>query len=328
MPFPFGFQPDNEGQPYDLSDAELASRSGALPMDSAELKYLQRDGGDIQGQGVGVEAYSFVCFYLGEDYDARLRGLRAAFQRQPKGLLSDPELGSIRAHCLGIPDFSVDYMHERETVNFRIVFKRDATDVTNFVAQTPSVSSKASALTSALRTLAPVMGAVASAATLVAALPSTFNTLQTDVTSTFEALVGFANIFCSSAVKAATLGQVDFTLETQRNNLFTQCAATTKALRATGLPDAALYHALAGVQSTYSQALELDVLVRTQSPKVTTVQVQGRMPLVVLAAQHYGPAAMSKVDEIRVNNSIGTFGLQPGQQVRLVGTTVTPPASE
>lgn len=326
MPFPFSFQPDNQGQPYDLSDAELAGRSGTLPMDAAELKYLQRDGGDIQGLGVGVEAYSYSCFYLGPDYDARLRGLRAAFQRQPKGLLSDPELGNVRAHCLGIPEFTVDYVRERECVNFRIVFKRDATDVTSFVTQTPSVSSKASALTNALRNLAPVMSGIAAAATTVAALPTTFNTLQTDVTSTFNALVSFANIFANSAVKAATLGQVDFTLDDQRQAVFLACESTTSALRSTGLPDATLYPALSGVQSTYAQALELDVLVRTQTPQIESVTVQGRTPVVVLAAQFYGPAAMSKVDEIRVNNNIGTFGLTPGQVVRLAGTTVTPPS--
>lgn len=325
MPFPFGFRPDND-ESYDLSDAELAGHSGSLPMDAAEVRYLQRDGGDIQGLGVGVEAYSFSCFYLGEDYDARLRGLRASYQRQPKGLLSHPELGNIRAHCLGIPDYSVDYMRERETVNFRIVFKRDATDVTSFVVQTPSVSSKASAMTNALRNLAPVMSGIAAAATFVAVLPTTINTVQTDVTSTFDALVNFANIFANSAVKAATLGQVDFTLDDQRQAVFLQCEATTSALRSTGLPDATLYPALAGVQTTYAQALELDALVRTQAPQVQSVTVQGRTPVVVLAAQWYGPAAMSKVDEIRVNNRIGTFGIMPGTTLRLVGTTVTPPS--
>lgn len=323
MPFPFGFT-DTEGNPYDLSDSELAGHTGALPMDAAELKYLQRDGGDIQGLGVGIEAYSFSCFYLGSDYDARLRGLRASFQRQPKGLLSHPELGNVRAHCMGIPDFTVDYVRERECVNFRIVFKRDATDVTDFVTQSPSVSSKAASLTNIMRNAAPVISAVAAAVTTVAAFPTTLNTIQTDIDSTLEGLANFVTIFASSAVQAATLGTVDFTLSVQRTNIYNQCATLSAALRQSGLPDAALYPALSSVQMIYAETLELDTLVRTQTPQIETVVVQGRQPIVVLAAQKYGgPAAMGRIDEIRINNQIGSFGLEPGQVLRLAGPTLS-----
>lgn len=326
MPFPFGFQPDQSGTAYDLSDAELAGHSGSLPMDAAELKYLQRDGGDIQGLGVGIEAYSFACFYTGEGYDARLRGLRAQFQAQPKGLLSHPALGPIRAHCMGIPDFSVDYVREYESVNFRIVFKRDSTDTTAQVAQQPSVSSKAAALTNQMRNVAQVIGRVGSVATAIAVLPTTVNTIQTDVTTTLAGLTNFVNIFASSAVKAATLGQVDFTLGVQRAQIFSQCELMTTALRQAGLPDAVIYPSLAGVQSVYAQTLELDTLVRMQTPQVESVVVAGLTPIVVLAAQKYGgPAAIGRVDEIRINNNIGTFGIPAGSVVRLAGTTVTPP---
>lgn len=325
MPFPFGFTDDN-GNPYDLSDAELAGRTGSLPMDAAELKYLQRDGGDIQGLGVGIEVYSYSCFYLGSDYDARLRGLRASFHRQPKGLLSDPELGNLRAHCMGVPDFTVDYMRERECVNFRIVFKRDATEVTDFVTQSPSVSSKAASLTNILRNAVPVVAAVASVATTVASFPSTLNNVQTDIESTMEGLGIFVTTFANSAVQTATLGQVDFTLSVQRTNIYNQCATLTTALRQSGLPDAALYPALSSVQQIYAETLELDTLVRTQTPQIETVVIQGRQPIVVLAAQKYGgPAAMGKVDEIRINNQIGTFGLEPGQVLRLAGPTLSRP---
>lgn len=329
MPFPFGFRPDNDSDPYDLSDAELAGHSGALPMDTAEQKYLQRDGGDIQGLGVGIEAYTFSCFYLGENYDARFRALRAAFNRQPKGLLSHPELGNIRAHCLGITDYAMDYMRERECINFRISFKQDATDVTNYVIKVPSVASKGSALINTLRSAAPVISAVAAAATFVAKLPNTANVVRTDLTRTFEALTNFAVLFVTSAVKAATLGQVDFTLQAQRDRVFAQADATTKALRETGLPDATLYPSLAAVQSTYAQTLELDTLVRTQTPKIETYTTQGRIPIVVLSAQRYGsPDAMAHIDEIRVNNHIGTFGIMPGVELRLAGSTSGGSASQ
>mgnify|MGYP000907693117 CR=1 FL=1 len=83
---------------------------------------------------------------------------------------------------------------------------------------------------------------------------------------------------------------------------------------------------IAGVQSVYAQTLELDALVRMQTPQVESVVVAGLTPIVVLAAQKYGgPAAIGRVDEIRINNNIGTFGIPAGTIVRLVGTTVTPP---
>lgn len=323
MPFPFGFQPDG-GQAYDLSDSVLAGHSGSLPMDAAEIKYLQRNGGDIQGLGVGIEAYAFNCFYTGEGYDSRLRGLRAAYQAQPKGLLTHPALGPIRAHCLGIPDFTVDYLREYESVNFRIIFKRDSTDSTLQVSAQPSVSSRAAALTNTLRNAAPVINAVASAATQIALLPTTINVIATSINGAFAGLVNFASIFANSAVKAATLGQVDLTLEVQRDAVFSQCELMTTALRQAGLPDAAIYPALSATRTIYASTLELDTLVRTQSPQVTTVVVQGRTPIVVLAAQYYGgPAATGKIDEIRINNRIGSFGALPGTTLRLVGTTVT-----
>lgn len=327
MPYPFGFQPDNGGSPYDLSDAELASHSGSLPMDAAELKYLQRDGGDIQGLGVGIEAYSFNCFYLGDNYDSRFSSLRASYQSQPKGLLTHTMLGPIRAHCMGIPQYSIDYLREFDTVNFTIVFKRDSTDKTLLVNLQPSVSSKAAALTNLMRNLSQVIGKVSSVATAIAAFPTTVNTITTDITTTLAGLVGFTNIFCNSAVQAATLGQVDFTIDVQRDNVFASCQTMTTALRQNGQPDAALYPALAGVRSVYAAALELDTLVRTQTPQIETVTVQGRTPVVVLAAQKYGgPAAMGRIDEIRINNRVGTFGILPGTQIRLAGTTVTPPS--
>lgn len=236
-------------------------------------------------------------------------------------------LGPIRAHCLGIPDFTVDYLREYESVNFRILFKRDSTDSTLQVNAQPSVSSRAADLTNTLRNAAPVISAVASAATQIAALPTTINVITTSITTTLAGLVNFATIFANSAVKAATLGVVDLTLDVQRDAVFSQCELMTTALRQAGLPDAALYPALASVRTIYAQALELDTLVRTQSPQVTTITVQGRTPIAVLAAQYYGgPAAIGKIDEIRINNRIGTFGVLPGTTVRLVGTTVTPPS--
>lgn len=325
MPFPFGFQPD--GAPaYDLSDSELAGHSGSLPMDAAEIKYLQRNGGDIQGLGVGIEAYAFSCFYTGDNYDGRLRGLRAAYQAQPKGLLTHSLLGAIRAHCLGIPDYSVDYLREYESVNFRILFKRDSTDTTRQVNTQPSVSSRAAGLANTLRNAAPVISAVAAAATQVAALPTTFNVITTSITNTLAGLVNFATIFANSAVKAATLGTVDLTLDVQRDAVFSQCELMITALRQSGLPDAALYPALSATRTIYAQTLEVDTLVRTQSPQVSTITVQGRTPVVVLAAQQYGgPSAIGKIDEIRINNRIGTFGILPGSVVRLIGTTVVRP---
>ena len=74
---------------------------------------------------------------------------------------------------LGITDYAMDYMRERECINFRISFKQDATDVTNYVIKVPSVASKGSALINTLRSAAPVISAVAAAATFVAKLPNT-----------------------------------------------------------------------------------------------------------------------------------------------------------
>lgn len=190
------------------------------------------------------------------------------------------------------------------------------------------MSSRAAALTNTLRNAAPVINAVASAATQIALLPTTINVITTSITNAFAGLVNFAGIFANSAVKAATLGQVDFTLDVQRDAVFSQCELMTAALRQSGLPDAAIYPALSATRTIYAQALELDTLVRTQSPQVTTITVQGRTPIVVLAAQYYGgPAATGKVDEIRINNRVGTFGIVPGTTLRLVGTTVTQSAS-
>lgn len=325
MPFPFGFQPDNEGQPYDLSDAELASHTGSVPMRAAVFEYMGRDGGDIEGLGAGIEAYSFNCFYTGEDYDARLRGLRNSIQRQPKGLLTHIELGGVRAHCLGIDEFTVDYVRERETVNFRISFKRDATEITNFVSQTPSVSSKAAQLYQTLQNAAVVVSIVNEAIFQTALFPTTVNVALQTVTSTFDALVNFAQIFASSAVQAATLGIVDFTIDAQRESVFLAGEHTTIALRATGLPDPTLYPSLSAVQSIYAQTLELDQLVRTQAPEIKTIVIQGRQPLVVFLAQQYGPGAIGKLEEARINNRVGSFGLVPGFTMRVIAPTVTPP---
>lgn len=334
-PFPFGFQPDG-GAAYDLSGAELASHTGAVPMRNAAFEYIARDGGDIEGLGAGIEPYTFTCFYTGENYGTRLQALRFAIQTQPRGLLTHPELGKIRAYCLGIDDYAVNYVTERETVNFRISFKQDGTDTTKLGDIAPTVSTLAArygrtidkvntSITDILTLVSPAVGTAGSVATAIALFPTTVNVLAQSVISTTAALINFATIFANSAVQIATLGQVDLTLDAQRDRVFIACQETLTALRNTGLSDAALYPALAQVRGLYAQTLDLDTLTRTQSPEVNTVVIQGRQPLVVFAAQQYGgQAAIGKVDELRVNNKIGSFGLNPGQSMRVIGATVDP----
>jgi prophage DNA circulation protein len=322
--FPFGFKPDN-GSAYDLSDAELAGHQGSFPMRTAAFEYIARDGGDIEGLGAGIEPYSFNCFYTGDNYGERLRSLRAAIQTQPKGLLTHPELGRVRAHCLGIDEYSVNYVTERDTVNFRISFKQDGTDTTGLINQVASVTSKAAQFNQTIQTTAQIIGQVKSVVTDIAAFPTTINVAVLSVTTTLAGLVNFSQIFANSVVQAATLGVVDFTLEAQRQSVFLSCEMVTTALRQTGNPDAALFPSFSALRTLYSQAIELDDLARMQAPQVKVVTVQGLQPIVVFAAQQYGgKAAIGKVPELTANNHVGSFGLRPGRSMLVVGTTIEP----
>jgi hypothetical protein len=320
--FPFGFQPDG-GQAYDLSSAELASLSGSIPMRAATFEYIGRDGGDIEGLGAGVQTFVYQCFYTGSDYGDRLRGLRAAIQTQPKGLLTDPELGRIRAHCLGVDEYSVNYMTERDTVNFRISFRQDATDTTQTVGQVAGVSTQAAQFMQTVTKAAQIIGSVKSVVTDIAALPSNVRAETQGLLTTLAGLVNFSTIFANSCVAVATLGAVDFTIEAQRQAVFLNAESVITALRATGQPDAYLYPSLAIVRTLYAQALDLESATKRQSPAVKTVAVEGRQPVVVFAAQQYGgAAAIGKVQELITNNRIGSFGIPAGKSMVVVGATV------
>lgn len=324
MPFPFSFAPDNEGQNYDLSDAELASSGGQCPMDLAAIKYLQRDGGDIQGLGAGIDTFTFRCFYTGENYDERLRNLRAQIKRQPKGLLTHRELGPIRAHCRGIDEFSVDYGRETETVNFTISFQQDETETTELSARVRSVQSQGEVVKQVLATLGAATTRIGSLATFVAAFPTTVNTAAQSLEAIMAGLTEFTNIFVSSCVSVATLGVIDYTLSDQRDRVLNGCGELVGSLRATGLPDAALYPALAPNQQLYAECVTLYDITKAQGPQIVEVRVDGLQPLVVFCAQKYGPAAIARIEDVRAGNRIGSFGLQPGQVLQIPAPTVTP----
>lgn len=314
----FQFTPDG-GAPYPIEDDDVQTVQDRAPMRGVEVVFQNRDGGDIQDQGVGIAQHVFGCYYSGPEAEKRYRALNDAIERQRRGELQHPLLGSRRAWCSGIDQATVNWQQETETITFSIGFKRDGSNATAVQGNLPSVQKATSTLNSVT-----TQGLVATTAIAqrIAGPNATDAVLQRIISlqmPTVPQLFSRTAQFALTALSAVGNQVASFALSGWRNQVRELAGEAMAQVRALGIPDVVTQPLIAQIASAVSATDQVYETARSQGPQPEILTVQQPTPVAAVAARAYGARGLARVDEIRRNNNLRGFGVPGGTKLRLLG---------
>lgn len=268
---------------------------------NAVHEYLKRDGAQIEYMGRGPKRFRFMVSFIGPNFRKQYLNTMAALDRNPKGLLVHPLLGSIPAAYDGTEGATVDISRAIDSIDLPIAFiedrvdtnlEREAEDARSVNAKEAAVTGKSATLTAAIA----IYGSVVEAAV--------------------EILTETAEEYAEVAAASVNDTTPDTSLSTRLGDV---AAYANSAIRAIldddtdeDATDASKFEAIDAVEQLFAACLEMDEAIGTQRPPMTEYTVAVTIGIGALAARIYGRDATAKIDEILSLNRIQTPHAIPG----------------
>lgn len=271
------------GDSLDLA-AALMSHNAGWPIRVASHVYLGRDGAEQEPTGAGPGAATYRLCFVGADFAARYRALVAAIRKSPRGVLTDPLVGSLPACCTGISDASRDLSREKNAVNITIAFQEDSLDTAiraDQAVQAASAPSEIRRRATAATTAAAPFTSAGSAVALVVNKANLFASLVSAVASgSTGTVIGGIAVQSGAASLSSTLASVAALTDLAVRALLGDPAATS----------ARAYTAVSRLVDLYAACIVADRALAAGRPAIVSYVVGGPISVYVLCARLYGSA--------------------------------------
>lgn len=270
-----------------------------LPIRLASYEYLKRDGGEQEPMGAGLKQFSFRCVFIGEDCGARYQALAASIQKEPRGLLVHPRLGSFNVACRGIkgresPAMAID------TIEFTIEFVENQVDQSIQGDSRIGPQKRASQVNDAANRAVDAANKVVS--------NRTANTVYSACVAASVSLKAWADKFAEKALQVAQDSAPDLELQKALGIVLDKrdaaLVALEKTLVYTLLPSVSLTDARTACYIAYAACVQLYNAVLAQKPPIMTYTVPTAMPLNQILVSIYGAGARGRRTEAYLLNRI------------------------
>lgn len=270
-----------------------------LPIRLASYEYLKRDGGEQEPMGAGVKTFTFRCSFIGPDCGRRYQALAASIQKEPRGQLVHPRLGTFNVACRGIkgresPAAAID------TIDFTIEFAENALDQSIQGDSRIGPQKRASQVNDATERAAAAVNAVVS--------NRIANFVYAAATAAVVSMNTWADRFAEKALQVAQSDAPDLELGKLLANVLERRDVALVALDATLartlLPEVSLTDARTACYIAYAACVQLYNAVLAQKPPVMTFTVPTAMPLNQILVRIYGSSARARRPEAFLLNRI------------------------
>lgn len=277
--------------------------------DLATHQYLKRAGGENEDMGRAPHLCSVVLSFAGPTWYKDFLALVAELDKSPKGVLTHPLFGQMRAACRGYHDAKMNVEQAADLYVVPLAFIEDNLDSTISSPQSQGPGAQVQ-----------LVNAYASTTTTATAKYTTSSSAVSSYTSA-------ATAYATAAMAAVLSGKADYTLPSQLGGLMTMAMAARDAVRAdpADTTDAPRYSAVVAIELLLDACRQLDRSVALLRPTLVVYVVPYRVSLTKLAHQFYGKDGLARIPEIQLNNPgkiPDPHGIAPNTQLRMAPATV------
>lgn len=309
-------------QDFRFKDIELHGSTEGweddLPIRLAQYEYLKRDGGEQEPMGAGVKAFTFRCIFMGPDCGRRYQSLAASVQKEPRGQLVHPRLGTFNVACRGIkgresPAFAID------TIEFTIEFVENQVDQSIQGDTQFGPQKRASQVSDAIDQAATAANRIV--ANRIA------NQVYAAAVAAVTTMNQWAEKFRALSLEIAQSDTPDTSLSKLLANVLEKRDLALVALDATLTktlePSVALTDARTACYIAYAACVQLYQAVLAQKPPIVFYTVPTAQPLNQILVRIYGAGAKAKRPEAFLLNRIPTpHWIPAGVVLRFVSPVV------
>lgn len=283
----------------------LESWEDDLPIRLATYEYIKRDGAEVEPMGAGQKSFSFRCAFIGSDCGSRYRTLAASIQKEPRGQLVHPRLGTFNVACRGIkgrenPAQAID------SIEFTLDLIENQVDQSIQADQQFGAQRRASQVSDALTRATDATSAILS--------NRIANTVYAAATAAVVDLNSKADKFRSLALEVAqTSGEaadiagylaLEKILGIVQAKTTVAVLALEDTLARTLESDVSLIDARTACYLTYAACVQLYAAVQAQFPPIVTFMVPSPMPLNSILLRIYGAEASGRRGQVYQLNRI------------------------
>lgn len=314
----------SNAQDFKFKDIELNGSTEGweddLPIRLAPYEFVKVDGAEQEPMGTGAKAFSFRCCFMGPDCGSRYRNLAVSVQKDPRGPLVHPRLGTLDVACRSIrgrenPGTAID------VIEFTIDFIENQLGQAAQLESQPSASQRASQVDDALAKMTEATSLVTQnriANTIYAACVAAAADLNNKAAKFRELALTVAQTGgdTSDLTGLLALGKVLAIVGDKRDAAL---LALTATLSKTLEPDVTLTDARTAIYIAYAACVQLNNVVIAQFPPIVDFTVPTPMPLTTVLVRIYGPDARSRRAQLYQLNRIPTpYWIPAGTVLRVL----------